>query len=67
MTAFYLLCIFAFPLLLAGQVRAQEDTQKPLGDEKAVSGPSTFRLPQEERAMANDHTVIGIDLGTTYS
>ncbi|KAL9050699.1 MAG: hypothetical protein Q9162_006473 [Coniocarpon cinnabarinum] len=41
MTAFYVFCIFALPLLLIGTVRAQDDTQKPLDDDKAVSGPSS--------------------------
>ncbi|KAI9659601.1 MAG: ATPase with role in protein import into the ER [Alyxoria varia] len=39
MTALYLLCIFAFPLFIASTVRAEDDAQKPLGDDKSVSGP----------------------------
>lgn len=46
MTAFYLLCIFAVPLLLIGTVRAQEDTTKSGGDDKAISGPSTWPVWQ---------------------
>ena len=39
MTAFYLLLVFLAPMLLIGAVRAQDDSQKPMGDDKAVSGP----------------------------
>lgn len=41
MTVFYFLFVLVGPLLLVGSVRAQEDTQTPLGD-KGVTGPSEF-------------------------
>lgn len=70
-TVFYLLLLFIAPLAFLNTANAEAD-QKPLQDnttENYGTGKALLdRCIQIYRHWANEHTtVIGIDLGTTYS
>ncbi len=65
-TVLYLLLVLVFPLALMGTVRAQEsvveEKNESLGDGKLVESVRGYGV-----GSTNTGTVIGIDLGTTYS